>query len=388
MSDWRELVLGDSLELLIDNRGKNPPYVDGGVPTVSGQNVTQRGRLDLSAARMVSTETWKRWMPRPTRRGDIVMTSEAPLGRVARVGSDAPLALTQRVFGLRGADGALDTGFLYYALQTERVRAELEGRATGTTVVGIRQPALRAVRLSAPEFAEQKAIADVLGALDDKIAANEALAATAVSATDAAFRRASLSGLGRSRPVLEELIIEFGEPFSGSQFSERGAGRPLIRIRDLRTFESQVWTTETRAKEVLVMPGDVVVGMDAEFRATTWLGDVGLLNQRLLRARHARFGNAFVRELLRKPLAEVEGEKSATTVIHLNKSDLARKTVSLPPETAIAAFEALAEPLYATRVALALENRTLASTRDALLPKLMSGKLHVRDAEKIAEAAT
>ncbi|MGL1386227.1 hypothetical protein ACSTJO_00780, partial [Vibrio parahaemolyticus] len=68
-----------------------------------------------------------------------------------------------------------------------------------------------------------------------------------------------------------------------------------------------------------------------------------MLNQRVLRASHERYGNALVREVLRLPLNEIENEKSATTVIHLNKSDLARKSVVMPAETAMLTFERLAE---------------------------------------------
>ena len=97
-------------------------------------------------------------------------------------------------------------------------------------------------------------------------------------------------------------------------------------------------------------------------------------------------GNAFVRESLRQPLASMENQKSATTVIHLNKSDLMRMSIVMPGEAELGRFEFNTEHLYRFSVGLAQENRTLAATRDALLPQLMSGKLRVRDAEKAVEA--
>lgn len=179
--------------------------------------------------------------------------------------------------------------------------------------------------------------------------------------------------------------VDFGEAFKGADFSEPGVGRPLIRIRDLKTFKSQIWTTEVRPSEVMVMPGDVVVGMDAEFRPTSWLGNPGLLNHRVCRVRGKYFGNAFAREVLKAPLIRVENFKSATTVIHLNKGDLERVKLLIPSSTALESFETTAEPLYTLRISLAVENRTLAATRDALLPQLMSGRLRVKDAQKLVE---
>lgn len=299
-------------------------------------------------------------------------------GRLGIVGE--PAACNQAICAMVANPEVCDARWLFYMLKSDRDR--IEQSTNGAVQQNISATAIRQYTYLAPPLPEQQAIAEVLGALDDKIAANTALAATA-EATIATAYIAAIRGDAAERPLLDELVIEFGEPFGGAQFSEPGLGRPLIRIRDLKTFKSQVWSTESRPREVVVTAGDVLVGMDAEFRATPWLGEAGLLNQRVLRARHATFGRALVREMLRRPLAEVEGEKSATTVIHLNKADLVRKTVDVPNADSLIAFERLAEPLYEARVALANENRTLAATRDALLPQLMSGKLRVRDAEDL-----
>src|SRR6266700_6126401 len=101
-----EIVLGDALEVIIDHRGKTPKKLGGdfvrmGVPVASALLV-RNGCLNLEDARYVSPEMHKRWMPIPTRRHDVILTSEAPLGRVALVDSDQPLVLGQRLFGLRG----------------------------------------------------------------------------------------------------------------------------------------------------------------------------------------------------------------------------------------------------------------------------------------------
>lgn len=324
-------------------------------------------------------------MPIPTRPDDVLLTSEAPLGRTALIRTEEPLLIGQRVFCLRGRKGVLDSRFLYYALQTNSVQADLQGRATGTTVVGIRQPELRKVRIPAPSYDEQLGIAEVLGSMDDKIAANIHVESLILSKLDAIYQHAISAAPSTSRPLFEVFDVGFGEAFKGEHFSQPGIGRPLIRIRDLKTYRPQTWTTETRANEIEIQPGDVVMGMDAEFRPTWWLGKPGMLNQRVCRVRGRFTGPAFVAEALRKPLAAIENEKSGTTVIHLNKSDLERARIDVPSLESLADFEATGEPLVQARVAIALENRRLAETRDELLPLLMSGRIRVRGAEKIVE---
>lgn len=360
MSSWLAGCLGDWLELR--NGGASQLDDAGGFPVFGANGVFGRSRKS---------------------------NSQTPAAVIGRVGSYcgsvhyAPEASWVSENALIATPRNEEPArFWYFAL----THLQLNDWRAGSGQPLLNQRILRSIPFTAPPIQHQRAIAEVLGALDDKIAANTALMETAQSLIESAFSLASRNGV-RESPLLEELAIEFGEPFGGTEFSEPNIGRPLIRIRDLKTFTSQVWTTESRPREVVIHAGDVVVGMDAEFRATTWLGEPGLLNQRVLRARHPRLGNALVRELLRRPLSEVENEKSATTVIHLNKADLTRKTVTLPSEERLRNFELVAEPLYALTVALATENRTLASTRDALLPQLMSGKLRVRDAEKLATEA-
>jgi type I restriction enzyme S subunit len=247
---------------------------------------------------------------------------------------------------------------------------------------------LQAIFIPLPPLAEQRAIAEVLGALDDKIEANRKTTLVAEALVTAAFRYAMAQIGDRDVPLFDVVDFIFGEPFKSTEFNSAGIGRPLIRIRDLKTFSPQFWTTEARPRETVVEPGDIVVGMDAEFRPTLWQGMAGLLNQRVCMALPRGFGGrAFIRELLVEPLAEIESFKTGTTVSHLNKSDLEAVKVSVPESTAVARFDALAEPLRETIVALHRENMRLSSLRSTLLPKLLSGELRVRDAESIVGEA-
>ena len=223
----------------------------------------------------------------------------------------------------------------------------------------------------------------MLGALDDKIAVNLARETLSDELIRTAFDRATRNA--PLRPLFDVVDVDFGEPFKGTAFSGKGEGRPLIRIRDLKTFTPQTWTTEQRPRESWIEPGQVVVGMDAEFRATWWLGDPGLLNQRVCRMRGKRFGPAYAAEALRRPLAAIENEKTGTTVIHLNKADLARSTIACASQPELERFETMAEPVLASRVSAARERTVLARTRDELLPLLMSGRVRVKDAEKVVE---
>jgi type I restriction enzyme S subunit len=128
--------------------------------------------------------------------------------------------------------------------------------------------------------------------------------------------------------------------------------------------------------------------MDGEFRAYIWGGKEAWLNQRVCAfVPKNGVSPAFVFNSLLAPLAEVEATEIATTVIHLGKNDIDRFRILVPTREVLTAFGVLCQPWYDRIVAAKEESRTLAALRDTLLPKLISGELRVKDAEKIAARA-
>ena len=168
--EWTVLLLDDCMEAVIDYRGKTPEKTAFGIPLITAK-VVKGGRIE-TPDEFIAVEDYDAWMrrgiPNP---GDVVVTTEAPLGEVAQLGTER-VALAQRLIALRGKTGLLDNGFLKFLMQSEDVQEQLRARASGTTVLGIKQSELRKVLLSLPPFGEQRAIAHILGTLDDKIELN------------------------------------------------------------------------------------------------------------------------------------------------------------------------------------------------------------------------
>ncbi|MET3206221.1 UNVERIFIED_ORG: type I restriction enzyme S subunit [Arthrobacter sp. UYEF13] len=396
--NWSTLVLGDSLEVLIDNRGKNPEFSEHGVPAISGMYVGD-GVLDLSSARRVSAEVWDKWMPNKTQKHDVVLTSEAPLGRVALVPSDEPLTLAQRVFGLRGRAGVLDSRFLFYAFQTTRVRADLQGRATGTTVLGIRQPALLKVQIPAPSFEEQQAIAEVLGALDDKIAANTKLAATLTGLLDAQFEQLGVNYEPEddSQTVSLDELIELNPKVA----TPKEAEPVYVDMQKLPTAGMSIsgWERRPAKGGARFMNDDTLLARITPCLENRKTGYVDFLPDGQAAIGSTEFIVMRSRPGIPKQLSyflSTSERFRAYAIRHMVGSsgrqrvsalDLAGYTVSKPDPEALARFGDISTAHFKLLKSLTDENRTLAATRDALLPQLMSGKLRVKDAEKVLENA-
>ena len=317
--------------------------------------------------------------------GEVLLSLVGSVGEVAIAPAEVVGWNVARAVAVLKIAGGVSSQWIMHCLTTDLVRQHMGMWQNTTVQATLNLRDVRRLPIVLPPKAERDAILAVLGALDDKIVANERIAATADELVQALFDAA----VGAEHVVLKlpaAIGLTFGAPFTSSQFNSESVGLPLMRIRDLKTFEPQNWTTQRLPKDRLVQPGETVAGMDAEFRPTFWLGKPALLNQRvLLAASLVGGGSALAREILRRPLAHVESYKTGTTVAHLNKNDLDGLDVTVPGAAQVLEFGAKAEPLRQQIVAAAAEKRTLTSLRDTLLPKLMSGQLTVKQAETLAE---
>jgi type I restriction enzyme S subunit len=185
-TNWRQLPLEDSLEALIDYRGKTPQKTDKGIPLVTAK-VVKSGQI-LPMSEFIADEDYDSWMVRGFPQvGDIVITTEAPLGEVAQI-KDANVALAQRIVTLRGKNGVLNNDYLLFLMQSHFIQDQLEARATGSTVKGIKQSELRKIILPLPPIEEQKKIGAILKSLDNKIQLNNQINQTLESIAQAIFK--------------------------------------------------------------------------------------------------------------------------------------------------------------------------------------------------------
>ena len=183
---WQEKPLEDCMGAIIDYRGKTPKKTSSGIPLITAK-IVKNGAIQ-SVTEFIAEEDYESWMrrgmPQP---GDVVMTTEAPLGEVAQL-DNRKVALAQRIITLRGKKNFLDNRFLKYLISSQYVQHQLDGRGTGTTVRGIKQSELRRVNLRFPTYLEQKAIAHILGSLDDKMELNRQMNETLEKMAQALFK--------------------------------------------------------------------------------------------------------------------------------------------------------------------------------------------------------
>ena len=168
------IKMEDALESLIDYRGKTPKKSETGIMTLSAKSV-KNNHIDYSQCYFISEEEYKRFMVRGIpKKGDILLTTEAPLGCVARLDRD-DVAIAQRLLTLRGKKEVLDNDYLLYYLQSPAGQASLKARESGTTVTGIKQSEFKKIELMIPDYEAQRCISSILRTIDKKIELNNAI---------------------------------------------------------------------------------------------------------------------------------------------------------------------------------------------------------------------
>ena len=267
----------------------------------------------------------------------------------------------------------VDKSFLNFYLRTNRYRAYVLGTATGSTVRHTSPSRIQAFKASLPPVVEQRAIANVLGALEDKIIDNTRVVISAWALAKAEFDR--LIGSARiPTTVGEVLTLEYGKPLPAT---DRIAGHVDV-------FGSG-GIVGSHNKAFASGPG-VVVGRKGTAGAVHWAAnDYYPIDTTFCVAperieAHSMIFCYFLLNSLR-----LSDQNSDSAVPGLNRNEAHAIRTSLPDPESCRRFTTTTMPLIHLAGQADRESSKLAATRDALLPQLMSGKLRVRDAEKVLE---
>ncbi len=155
--DWESRALGEICQF-IDYRGKTPEKSTSGIPLITARNI-RFGFISREPAEFVTEETYHAWMTRGfPKKGDVLFTTEAPMGMAALIDHNNRFALAQRSICLSPNPEILNGAYLCRALLSEQVQKSLEAHATGSTVLGIKASSLKEIEIPIAPLNEQARI--------------------------------------------------------------------------------------------------------------------------------------------------------------------------------------------------------------------------------------
>lgn len=384
-SKWAKLALRDITKLVIDYRGKTPKKLDGdwnksGYRALSAKNIKTGRIVQPEAIRYVDENLYRKWMKDEVHRGDILITSEAPFGQIYYWDSDEKIVLSQRLFGVR-IDPAYDSRFIYYYMTTPEFQGELEGRATGTTVIGLRQPELLKCIIRCPKLHDQKAIANVLAAIDSKINANERINDNLAELLQTVYqeRFGDVSAAGEQGKLLDICFYSKGrvavsELNTSTYFSTENMLPGKAGATEAASLPTTPQTTACHNGDTLIS------NIRPYFKKIVYCNDecgcsTDVLCFTPVQSKYAAY--LFSTLYADKFFAFMVAGSKGTKMPRGDKQQIMSYPVALPSEEELKEFNALALPVLAKIHSNKAENKRLSATRDALLPKLMSGEIDV-----------
>jgi type I restriction enzyme S subunit len=387
--DWSLLPLEDCMEAIIDYRGKTPHKSSFGIPLITAK-IVKNGRI-LEPDEFIPFEDYDKRMQRGIpKAGDVVVTTEAPLGEVGQL-DNRKLSVGQRLITLRGKDDLLDNTYLKFLMMSEFVQNQLVARATGTTVIGIKQRELRQVSLVIPPLPEQRAIAGILGALDDKIEVNRRMNVTLESMARAVFAEMMNDEGGRmNETIIGEVVTIVGgstPSTTNSAFWNNGnihwaTPKDLAPLQSPFLLETNSQITELGLQEIssgLLPVGTVLLSSRAPIGYLAITQIPTAINQGFIAIKCTEeIPNYFMLIWLKVNMEEIIGRANGTTFLEISKSNFRPMKIFVPSPERMKEFIEVVEPLYQKVVANLKESRTLASLRDSLLPRLMRGEVRVK----------
>lgn len=408
-------------ELVVDCPHFTPKWTTEGFVVIRNQNI-RNGRLDLSNTSFTYKEDFERRITRAKpQEGDIIFTREAPMGEVCAIPEGLECCLGQRQVLLRPKVD-IDGKYLLFALQSPYVRHQIFwNEGTGSTVSNVRIPVLKALKI--PRQPNEKAIAHILGTLDDKIELNRRTNETLEAMAKAIFKdwfvdfgptRAKMEGrapylpeelwslfpgaiddeTGLPQGWEEKSLDEIADFLNGLALqkyppSDNEASLPVIKIAELRSGITEKSGRASRQiqEKYIVQDGDFLFSWSGSLVAKFWTEGEGALNQHLFKVTSANYPTWFYTQWVYEHLAAFQhiAASKATTMGHIQRGHLTAAKVICPQSDLMNPMSDLINPIVEKTIGNRLESRTLTELRDRLLPKLMSGEIRVRDAEKAAE---
>ncbi len=394
---FKEYTVNNIIDEIIDYRGKTPKKLGGNwseVPTeymaLSAKNIKNGRIVQTDSIRFVSESMYKKWMKQEVDRGTILITSEAPFGELLYWDSDEKIVLSQRLFGLK-IKKEFNARYIYYYMLSHTFQSELCGRATGSTVTGLRQPELLKCSIKIPTREIQDKIASILTRIDTKINLNININNNLSEQIKCIYNE-MFTEYDNYKRLSEISNITIGKtpPRSESEFfTTDEKDIKWISISDIGKAGMFIFDTSERLTQdaiakynIKIIPKNTVI---LSFKLT--IGRTGFTTENMATNEAIAHFDLFDKNL---------NNYLYCTLTYFNYSDLGSTSsiatainskivksikIGIPNEKLLNKFNDLTSAMFKIIKNNEYENIKLSELRDILLPKLMNGEIDLDNIE-------
>ena len=400
--------------------GKESYLESGPFSLIRCQNVHNHLFLKTGLA-FISDEQAKQLQNVDVQKDDVLLSITGSVARVCQVPEDVlPARVSQHVAIIRPDPAKLIHKFLHYFLANPKMQSHmLNLSSAGGTRNALTKGMIESFEIPSTPLAEQKAIASVLGALDDKIENNRRMnetleemaqvifkswfvdfdpvhakaagnAPSHMDADTAALFPSSFGDDGLPMGWTSEPLDKVANFLNGAAMqkfpAEGGEFLPVIKIAELRNGISSNTNRATPnvPEKYIISDGDILFSWSGSLMQKVWTEGKGALNQHLFKVTSDKYQRWFFYYWVdhRMKWFQSIAASKATTMGHIQRKHLTEAEVFVPDQPVMDIASNAIAPLFEKQTQNSIENQTLAELRDTLLPKLMSGEIRVKDAER------
>ena len=350
-----------------------PPIVD--MSSLTG--------IDISQYNSQKLEKYK------TQKGDYVLAmTGATIGKLGRIVSKKNAYINQRVLLFKPIDKYIDKNCLYYYLCQNTFFSHIRNHIDSETAQpNISANSIGEFTLTLPSLNEQKRIAAILGALDDKIELNRRINANLEEQAQALFKSWFVdndSQLGNYQTKSLTDIAQYLNGLAMQKFPPVSLQNslPVLKIKELGQGQcdasSDRCSTSIRP-EYIINDGDIIFSWSGTLLVDVWCGGRCGLNQHLFKVTSGNYPKWFIFYWTKHHMNKFIriAKDKAVTMGHIKRCDLESSEVKIPEKPILEYLDKIFTPLFDSVIAHRIENRNLFALRDTLLPKLMAGEIAI-----------
>ncbi|MGB3788208.1 MAG: restriction endonuclease subunit S [Phormidesmis sp.] len=385
---------------VVDCEHKTAPKVDSSKYCSVRTTDILNGKIDYENANRVSEETYAKWTKRATPESeDIVLAREAPVGEVGWIKDGYRVCLGQRTVLIRVTHSEVSKRFLLYHLVNPETKYELQVRSGGSVVAHLNMKDIRNFKLSLPPLPEQKAIAQVLSSLDDKIDLLHRQNKTLEAITETLFRQWFIEETQDDweEEILEDYIsVKHGYAFKGKFISKDKSDQVLVTPGNFKIGggfkmgKTKYYHDSDFPKGYILEKDDLVLTMTDLSKQGDTLGYPALIPARsgLTYLHNQRIGKVifdsslskyFLYFLMRTAQYQwyILGTASGTSVRHTSPTSICNYSFLMPSKSKMNEFDVVASSSLDKVSRNISAIATLEKLRDTLLPQIISGEVRV-----------
>ena len=391
-NDYPKMPLPDVLSFIVDNRGKTVPTTEEGHILIATNCVRNENLYpSYEKIRFLSEETYQNWFRAHPLPGDILFVCKGTPGRCCLVPDPLDFCIAQDMVALRANSDIIYNYYLLAVLRSRDIQLQIANTNVGDVIPHFKKSFFDRIMIPVPPIEIQKLIGDYYIDFSNKIELNKKINENLEQQAQAYFQELFVDNADPEWTT--GTISDLGTVVGGSTPSKAKpeyyteTGIAWITPKDLSINKSKFVShgendiTELGLKNssATIMPEGTVL-----FSSRAPIGYIAIAAGEVTTNQgfksvvpKSEVGTPFVYFFLKNTLPVIEGMASGSTFKEVSGSTMKNVPAVIPDAETLAKFSDFCAPIFAQQHILEGQNQSLATLRDNLLPKLMSGEIDV-----------